>query len=379
MRLTPDEAGRLHQWQGGGDGPRPTACVAPFITLSFQSSGLVFACARKPSVVVGDVRRQSLRDIWNGPRLAALRRLLEDDRFEKECLVCGWFAARANFAASDMSRYRHFGVARHDPPYPRRLEFNLSNACNLECVHCNGELSSLIRARRDRLPPLPHVYGARFFAELDEFLPHLEDAVFLGGEPFLQPECFRIWERLIERRLPARCLITTNGTLCDERIERVLRELPVQLSVSLDGATAATVEAIRVGASFDQLLRNLQRFRCLAGKPGDRLILTYALMRRNWREFGGFIALAESFGADIYLNVVTDPAAMSLFRLPPAELRPIVEAMTADLARGRAAAPRNAASWEAVVTLLSRHAESAGAQPFEETLAASRARSGATR
>ena len=35
--------------------------------------------------------------------------------------------------------------------YPSVLEFELINTCNLECVMCTGEYSSLIRAKREKL------------------------------------------------------------------------------------------------------------------------------------------------------------------------------------------------------------------------------------
>ena len=67
------------------------------------------------------------------------------------------------------------------------MEFSISNVCNLECVMCNGNFSSAIRAHRDQLPPAKSVYSNAFDPVLRSILPHLFRAKFLGGEPFLIP------------------------------------------------------------------------------------------------------------------------------------------------------------------------------------------------
>jgi MoaA/NifB/PqqE/SkfB family radical SAM enzyme len=68
---------------------------------------------------------------------------------------------------------------------PKVMEFELSNECNLECVMCNGSFSSSIRKNREKLPPIISPYNDDFVNELDAFIPHLTDAKFLGGEPFM--------------------------------------------------------------------------------------------------------------------------------------------------------------------------------------------------
>src|SRR5678816_2700847 len=100
-----------------------------------------------------------------------------------------------------------------------------SNTCNLACVMCTGEYSSVIRAK-EGLPPMPAVYDEQFFEDLAFYLPHVKELSFLGGEPFLQLECFRVWDMLIERELSPICHVTTNGSLYDARVERVLQNLP---------------------------------------------------------------------------------------------------------------------------------------------------------
>jgi len=342
--LTRERMSELDRHAGNSGAAPRAACHAPFTTLSFQTSGEVLSCCRKPATVLGNVTRQSLREIWRGRELAALRASVRNYRFPAGCAWCDWCAHRGELALADLRKYRHLELHARGDEWPRRLEFNLSNVCNLECIHCDGLLSSAIRAR-EGLPPLPRVYGDRFFAELAEFLPHLEEAVFLGGEPFLQAECFRIWRLLVERKLETRCVIITNGTVYHPEIARILDALPFWLSVSLDGSTKATVESVRRNARHADLWKNLARFREHAKKPGSTLVVSFSVMRQNCGEFADFLVMAEELGVDVTLNLVIHPPRCTPMSMPPEELEPVLARLHAREAELLPRLKRNAAVW----------------------------------
>ncbi len=62
--------------------------------------------------------------------------------------------------------------------------------------------------------------------------------------------------------------ITTNGTIWNRRVERIVDELHPNVVVSMDGFQAGTYEAIRVGADFAQVTANLARFREAGERAG---------------------------------------------------------------------------------------------------------------
>ena len=45
---------------------------------------------------------------------------------------------------------------------------------------CNGDWSHLIRKNREKLPPLKMVYDKKFTEQLEEFIPNLQHALFIG-------------------------------------------------------------------------------------------------------------------------------------------------------------------------------------------------------
>ena len=343
---------KSNRFANNDESPGKAACHAPFTTLSFHPTGEVLACSRKPAVVVGDVRTQRLRDIFRGGVLAQMRESLAAYKFPTGCEWCEWCVENEVPGSADLQKYKNLPIASRKPLWPRRLEFNLSNICNLECIHCDGELSSAIRARRDRLPPLARSYGEQFFADLDEFLPHLESAVFLGGEPFLQTECFRIWDRLIDLGLKPHCLITTNGTIYNERVDRVLHELPFQLTVSLDGRSKGVVESIRKNARFEDLMQNLDRFHEHARRDGNKLLLSFCMMRQNCHEFADFLLMAEGFDAEVWINTVTDPSSCSPFEMPESELATCLAQLDARASEVEPQLTINGPAWKHGLSLL---------------------------
>ena len=221
-------------------------------------------------------------------------------------------------------------VAGEHPEWPVQMEFSMTNSCNLQCVMCNGDWSSSIRAHREHRPPLPEVYGEAFFEELADFLPHLSKTNFLGGEPFLGKEPLRVLNMLAELDHPPDVAVTTNGTQWSPRIEQICERLPISFVLSLDGITKDTYEAIRVGADFDQVMANLDRFQSYARRNGTMVTLAHCLMRANWHEFSRLLRFAEDRGMEVGMNEVLFPVELSLFQLPPAELREVVETMERD-------------------------------------------------
>ena len=246
------------------------------------------------------------------------------------CAYCEWQLAAGAFACLPIYQWDRHPVPSPDPRWPKQMEFAISNTCNLQCVMCNGRLSSAIRARREKLPPLPDPYSPAFFEELRAYLPHLVGARFLGGEPFLQAHCYRIWNMLIEDHIDLPCHITTNGTVYNARVERVLDNLPMAIAVSVDGfSKGATVERIRVNACYEEIQENLRRFRAYTVGRGTSFGLTFCLMRQNWHELGDFCLFADSLSCRVFVNQVRDPAEYSLYTLPTTALMRVVSAMEA--------------------------------------------------
>ncbi len=340
---------------GTGGGLR-SACFAPHSALYLRPDGLVHACC-VTGFSVGTVHgpeRQSLREIWDGAALSDQRQALEAGAFDLGCQECEFVASSAGRGGSLAVHFDRFAVgAPHE--YPRLLDLALSSRCNLQCVMCNGGLSSSIRTQREGLPPLPECYDERFFSELDEFLPHVERLQFKGGEPFLARENRRIWDRLIDLGTGPEVTVTTNGTVLNDEVVRYVRELRMHPNVSVDGVTPETLEAVRVGVDAGRLWRNIDVFQELADEAGNGMTLSFCLMTVNWRELVPFLVEADRRAVNCNVILVNQPRRFDLLQQPAEELAVVLDELTTASPSLAGAA---AVAWDEVVGRIRSHLES---------------------
>ena len=289
--------------------------------------GRVSACCWNWKQSLGNVQTHTLDEMWSGVQAQLLRRSVENYSFKLGCEFCANQTEDGWTTKAVMRNFDRWPVMARDPKWPQRMEFSISNSCNLECVMCNGMYSSAIRTHREKLPPIKKVYSDAFIGSLRKYFPHLAQAKFLGGEPFLITEYYRIWEMMVEVAPSVRCHITTNGTQFNARVERFMEKLNFDFAVSLDGATKETVEKIRVNANFDEQMSILRRLRDYTRARKTVLSLTFCFMRQNWQEFGDFCLFADSWDCHVGINTVVNPPDFAVNNLPADELHKIVRGM----------------------------------------------------
>ncbi len=328
-----------------GGGTAEPACIAPWVTLEFDPQGWVYACCANQLYPLGRIGVDRLRDLWAGDRSRVLREALERWDLSVGCGSCRWHLEHGQMEP-DAAVYDRYRLDGPDPAGPVAMTFALSNRCNLACAMCNGELSSTIR-HRDGLPPLPARYGDEFFDDLAPFLPGLQYAKFLGGEPFLIPEHDRVWRLMDEVGGPERMQVTTNGTVWTDRVEWLLSRFRLDLTVSIDAFTPERYESIRAGASHATLLQNVARFHQHCRAAGTELRFCFCLMSENWMELAAFLRWADGLEVPVSINVVSD-VGLALHDRPLAEL----EAVAAAWDREQPVTGLNAGVWETQRTQL---------------------------
>lgn len=307
-----------HQWQWSG-------CYAPLVTMYLDQFGQARACCQNTAHLLGQANRATLREIWDGAPAEELRAALGRGDLGLGCEFCAWQRDEVEPESWFLRTYDQHPVGWGRPRWPRQLEFAVSNTCNLQCVMCNGDWSSSIRAQREHRPALASAYPESFFEELVEFIPHLSDARFTGGEPFLGAEPQRIMDLLAEHGSDDLVLgVVTNGTVFNDRVARTLDRVKPWITVSFDGGTEEVYERVRVGASFTQVLANIDRFAAIVSDHGVGMNLTHCLMVDNWTTFPELLVLAEDRDLPVAINTVRFPERHSLYHLPPAELDEVV-------------------------------------------------------
>ena len=293
-------------------------CHAPFNNLYFGNRGYVMACCANKMHVLGKYPVQSVAEIWAGSKAQELRDAITQQDFNKGCQGCGVLYENGNYTAMPSTAYEDH--PQDHPEWPRRLEFELSNTCNLECAMCTGEYSSSIRERREGKPPLENPYDKDFLEQLKPYIPYLHSARFVGGEPFLIELYYDIWELLIRLNPGITIYIQSNGTILNQRVKRVLENLKMSISVSIDSLQPETYRRIRVNGDLERTLKNISFFSSYCKTAGTNFSLSFCPMKNNWREIPDMVRFANSMNATLFYNSVYYPASLSLMNLPVGEL-----------------------------------------------------------
>src|SRR3982751_3856514 len=54
--------------------PAPQLCAMPFTQLALRSNGNIIPCCLREDYVIGNIKDNSLKEIWNSEKIKALRR-----------------------------------------------------------------------------------------------------------------------------------------------------------------------------------------------------------------------------------------------------------------------------------------------------------------
>ena len=299
-------------------------CHAPTVKLNFEQNGTVRACCYNTVHILGNWPAQSIKEIWTGDKITELREYIAKNDLGDGCSICGKMLESGNYQGAKSRYYdeflpnrihnramRYISSLQNNFIYPKVMEFELSNTCNLECVMCNGYFSSSIRKNREHLPPMVSPYDDRFVDQLEEFIPHLTDAKFLGGEPFMIDIYIKIWERIRKINPGVRIHITTNGTFLNERIKELLEGLKVGIIVSIDTIVPDTYKSIRVNGNLSKVLENVEYFRQYTRRKRTFMSIAACPMTNNWREIPQLMDFCLQRGIAMFLNIVYYPRELS--------------------------------------------------------------------
>lgn len=187
-------------------------------------------------------------------------------------------------------------------PYPLRalpaphsllVRMDITNKCNLDCVQCT--LASNRTALGESSADMPLELFGRI---ADQLFPSARRVqLSCEAEPTMHQ---RFWDVLeVLKRHPGTLFImTTNGTRLPERTLRAVLDCDMRaVTISIDGATAATFQKIRRRGHFDrvvQAIELLNRMKAERGRGRDdnpRLMINYTLMRSTLDELPAMVDL----------------------------------------------------------------------------------------
>jgi len=210
-----------------------------------------------------------------------------------ELLLEGDFAFSAGERPVGVFPHSHGLMAERVPSVD--VTMDLTSKCPLRCIQC--------RKTYDETPDTQHDMDFDLFRKIAaEVFPHARSVMLSSaGEPMMSRHFIDAIE-LTRRYTVQEIGFTSSGAHLNPRRAQHIVDLGVgRAEFSIDGATAAVYNGIRVGSDFDRVMANLRHL--VARKREKRthlpvIRLNFVMMRRNIDELPAMIDLAADLGAE---------------------------------------------------------------------------------
>ena len=307
-----------------------TFCMLPWLHLHGFPTGEAYPCClADDKLPIGNLRQQSMSDIWNGQALMDMRRNMLSELPCAECKKC-YEQEDSGFFSMRNSANKHFGhhisdidktsADGHHPEFKIRYwDIRFSNICNFRCRYCGPNFSSnwwedkAALYGKEKIGHGKFLYAGKdkddIWNQMQEHIPHLEQIYFAGGEPLIMDEHYRLLRELVDRKLThVRLIYNTNFSELAYKKQDVL-ELwklfdSVSVGASLD-AMGTRAEYMRKGTVWSDIEDNRRRMLEVCPSVDFYISATVSVFNvlhisdfhRDWTEKG--LIKAQDFNVNI--------------------------------------------------------------------------------
>lgn len=265
-----------------------TFCMLPWMHMHAFPDGRAYPCCLSDYWhPVGDLRKNTMSEVWNQDKYKMMRTNMLDDKPCVECTKCyeqeqhGAFSMRNDSNRNYGHHIKEVEQTHEDGTHPefkiRYWDVRFSNLCNFRCRSCGPIFSSnwfndhvkLYGVAPDVLKrPMARVEYTTgdedgMLTQMEPHIPHLEQVYFAGGEPLIMKEHYYLLEKLIEAgKTDVRIQYNTNFSELAYKDKHVFDYWKhfknVSVGASLD-AMGPQAELIRKGADWKQTVENRER------------------------------------------------------------------------------------------------------------------------
>ena len=284
-------------------------CKKPFtwLELGRHEQGAVHCHSCCPSwlpEIVGDLKKETIDEIWNGEVYRRIRRSILDGSF-RYCNhdLCPLISDNRLPERSDVKDPYLEDIIKNKREVLSKgpLEINMANdlSCNLSCPSCRTK--EIMLSHGSEYEAMVNMHEQL----LENVLKDLELLILCsGGDPLASKYYRQLLTTLKGSQYPQlKIQLVTNGTLLNEEMWQQMSGIHNNIGlicVSVDAAKESTYRVVRRGGDFNKLKKNLDFLGELRKKKAfDLLQLDFVVQNRNYNEMVDFANWGLTIGADI--------------------------------------------------------------------------------
>lgn len=331
-------------------------CMLPWVHMHAFPDGRAYPCCLGDYWhPVGDLRKNTMEEVWNQDAYKTMRTNMLNERSCKECVKCyeqeqnGFFSMRNDANRNYGHLISEVDQTHEDGTHPefkiRYWDVRFSNMCNFRCRSCGPIFSSnwykdhvkLYGVKPDvlkrEMAVIEYTTGNEddMLKQMEPHIEHLEQVYFAGGEPMIMKEHYYLLERLIDLgKTDVRLVYNTNFSEMRYKDKHVFdywkHFKTVNVGASLDGM-GPQGELIRKGQDWAQTEENRIRMKeevphvdfYVSATVTSQNVLHVLDFHRTWSE-RGFIR-----PQDFNVNICQSPEWYRIDIFPEKFKREVIE------------------------------------------------------
>lgn len=294
-------------------------CPQPYSGIILNQNGGVSVCRMLAmSETVGNIKDNTLEEIWNGEKIVAWRKDFFNsipERCKKSIKEFNCHLTSPGYKALNVIDYKEVMSEG-----PQRITFNYTGACNLLCPMCETKVLGRGPYPKDLLSIIPSHWFSGF-----QYID------FYGGEPMIHEETYEIIEGINKKSKDILWSFTTNGNWDFEEIIQRISHLKIfSIHFSIDTMDEEKHSFLRKGGDLSLLLGNIDkmlsfRSREYAFDNDFNIEASLTVQIENWNEIYSFVDWVKSKGMIPLIQSLDRPVDRSIYSLPLSEKLRIIE------------------------------------------------------
>lgn len=280
----------------------------------------------------GDLAKNSVDEIWNSEYLKSVRKKMLNNESVSACYKCD-YQESLGITSKRQRENSNWGVDIITTSTIKYLDLRFGNTCNLKCVMCSPNDSSLwIKDHNLIYSTIQNVEvkqsmnwdktslnnawfkNPEFKKAIYDQIPDLENIFFAGGEPLLIQENLALVKKIIELGYQDKITLrySTNGLLINKELISIWSKFKsVIINISID-ATGKRDEYIRYPTSFKDVEAGLK---LLDSRPKNiQVTFATAVQILNIKHLPKFVEWAKNYC--VKTHMLYTPSYLSVQCLP---------------------------------------------------------------